>query len=64
MDAVSVAEISAMLALESGQIPASDLYKDVLTDRDRLLEEIYELRRFKALAIDLIECMSRSETGA
>jgi hypothetical protein len=40
------------------------LYEDVLTDRDRLLEEIYELRRFKALAIDLIECMSRSEAGA
>ena len=39
----------------------SNLYKDVLTDRDRLLEEIYELRRFKTLAIDLIECMSRSE---
>jgi hypothetical protein len=35
-----------------------NLAQELLADRDRLLEEIYELRRFKALAVDLIECQS------
>lgn len=28
---------------------------DLLADRDRLLEEIYELRKYKTAALDLIE---------
>jgi hypothetical protein len=35
-----------------------NLAQEILADRDRLLEEIYELRRFKATTIDLIECQS------
>ncbi len=42
---------------------SSDLMKIVLADRDRLLEEIYELHRFKALAVDLIECQSGGREG-
>lgn len=30
----------AMQALQAGQIPAAGLYREVLADRDRLLEEI------------------------
>ena len=36
---------AALVALEAGQIPASDLYRAVLDDRDRLLEENAALRR-------------------
>ena len=32
-------------ALEAGQIPAADLYRAVLDDRDRLLEENAGLRK-------------------
>lgn len=35
----------AMAALEAGQIPAQDLYRAVLDDRDRLLSEIAGLKR-------------------
>jgi hypothetical protein len=35
-----------------------NLAQELLADRDRLLEEIYELRRFKALSVELIECQS------
>jgi hypothetical protein len=51
-------EAAARQFLAAGQIPAQVLAQEILADRDRLLEEIYELRRFKALAVDLIECQS------
>ena len=38
-------EAAALDALEAGQIPAADLYRAVLDDRDRLLSEIAGLRR-------------------
>ena len=51
-----ISEAVALAALEAGQIPAEDLYRAVLDDRDRLLEEnagprkqVADLRR----AIDL-----------
>jgi hypothetical protein len=39
------------------------LIEEILADRDRLLEEIYELRKFKSLAVDLIECQSGGRVG-
>ena len=38
-------EAAALAALEAGQIPAQDLYRAVLDDRGRLLEEIAGLRK-------------------
>ena len=38
-------EAAAMAALEAGQIPTADLYRAVLDDRDRLLEENAGLRK-------------------
>jgi hypothetical protein len=38
-------EAAALAALEAGQIPAQDLYRAMLDDRDRLLEENAALRR-------------------
>ena len=40
-----ISEAVALAALEAGQIPAQDLYRAVLDDRDRLLSEIAGLRR-------------------
>ena len=58
--------MSAMKALQTGNIPVSDLYKDILTDRDRLLEEIAkrdrkiaEYERGLCLAADMIMCISQ-----
>ncbi len=56
----------AMQALQAGQIPAPDLYREILADRDRLLNEIRardrkiaELERCVALGADLVSCLSR-----
>lgn len=38
-------DAAALAALEAGQIPPQDLYRAVLDDRDRLLEENAALRR-------------------
>lgn len=38
-----------------------NLAQELLADRARLLEEIYELRKYKAAALDLIECQSTEE---
>ena len=38
-------EAAALAALEAGQIPAQNLYRAVLDDRDRLLEENAGLRK-------------------
>ena len=38
-------DAAALAALEAGQIPAQDLYRAVLDDRGRLLEEIAGLRK-------------------
>ena len=49
-------EAAALAALVAGQIPAQDLYRAVLDDRDRLLEENAGLRKQVAdlrRAIDL-----------
>ena len=40
-----ISEAVALAALEAGQIPAQDLYRAVLDDRDRLLEEIAGMRK-------------------
>ena len=51
-----ISEAVALAALEAGQIPAEDLYRAVLDDRDRLLEENAGLRKQVAdlrRAIDL-----------
>ena len=37
-------DAAALAALEAGQIPPQDLYRAVLDDRDRLLEENAALR--------------------
>jgi flagellar biosynthesis/type III secretory pathway chaperone len=57
----------AMQALVAGQIPASDLCREVLADRDRLLEEIHirdqkiaELKRCIALGADMVICLTRA----
>ena len=34
------------------------LIEELLADRDRMMDEIHELRRFKANAIELIECQN------
>ena len=51
-----ISEAVALAALEAGQITAQDLYRAVLDDRDRLLEENAGLRKQVAdlrRAIDL-----------
>lgn len=55
-----------MKALQTGNIPVADLYKDILTDRDRLLNElaaknsrIVELEDGLRQAGDMIRCLSR-----
>jgi hypothetical protein len=55
-----------MIALRlTGSVPAADLYKDLLDDRDRLLEEIAkrdakiaEYERGFCLAADMIMCLT------
>lgn len=55
-----------MIALKlTGSVPAANLYKDLLADRDRLLEEIakrdakiQEYERGLGLAADMIMCLS------
>ena len=58
--------MSAMKALQTDNIPAADLYKDILTDRDRLLEElaaknsrIVELEEGLVKAAEMIMCLSK-----
>jgi hypothetical protein len=55
-----------MKALQTDNIPVADLYKDLLTDRDRLLEElaaknsrIVELEEGLVKAAEMIMCLSR-----
>lgn len=57
---------SAMGALEAGQIPASVLARDILADRDRLLEEvrrrdqkIANLERCLSLSAQMIDCLQK-----
>ncbi len=57
---------AAMRALEAGQIPASDLYREILADRDRLLNEIRardqkisDMERCLGLATDMIDCLQK-----
>jgi phage shock protein A len=57
---------AAVQALEAGAIPPEDLYREVLADRDRLLEEIRardqkiaELERCIALGADMVICLTR-----
>jgi hypothetical protein len=38
----------------------TEVCRELLADRDRMLEEIYQLRKFRAVAIGLIESMSRA----
>ena len=55
-----------MIALKlTGSVPAANLYKDLLDDRDRLLEEIAkrdakiaEYERGLGLAADMIMCLT------
>jgi hypothetical protein len=61
---------AALDALQAGQIPAGDLYRDLLVDRDRLLEElahkntmIAERDRALALAAEMIECLTHIREG-
>jgi hypothetical protein len=56
----------AMQALVAGQIPAGDLYREILADRDRLLNEIRardqkiaDMERCLTLATDMIEAMQK-----
>lgn len=66
-----IPDAAALQALESGTIPAQDLMREVLADRDRLLSEIYRLRvkiveqeRCLGLAAQMIDCMQTiGETG-
>ena len=58
--------MNAMHALQTGNIPVADLYKDILTDRDRLLEElaaknsrIVELEGGLVKAAEMIMCLSK-----
>jgi hypothetical protein len=51
-------------------LPVNDLYKDILADRDRLLEEIAsrnariaEQERCLALAAEMIECLTHIKEG-
>lgn len=57
---------AAMQALEAGAIPSTDLYREVLADRDRLLDEIRardkkiaDLERCIALGAEMVSCLSR-----
>jgi hypothetical protein len=58
-----------MIALRlTGSVPAAHLYKDLLADRDRLLEEIAkrdakiaEYERGLGLAADMIMCISQAK---
>lgn len=59
---------AAMQALQNGSIPAANLYKDLLDDRDRLLEEIAkrdrkiaEYERGFCLAADMITCIAQAK---
>jgi hypothetical protein len=60
-----IAAEAAMQALQSGQIPAQDLAREILADRDRLLEQIYlrdtkiaELEHGQKIAAAMIERLS------
>lgn len=62
--------IAALDALQTGQAPAGGLYRDLLADRDRLLEEIaardaiiVEKDRALGLAADMIECLTHIREG-
>ena len=53
-------------ALQTGHVSVKDLYKDLLADRERLLEEIakrdakiQEYERGLGLAADMIMCISQ-----
>lgn len=58
-----------MIALRlTGSVPAASLYKDLLADRDRLLEEIAkrdakiaEYERGLCLAADMITCIAQAK---
>ena len=58
-----------MIALKlTGSVPAANLYKDLLDDRDRLLEEIAkrdqkiaEYERGLCLAADMITCIAQAK---
>lgn len=59
---------AAMQALQTGNIPAADLCKELLADRDRLIEEIAkrdakiaEYERGLCLAADMIMCISQAK---
>lgn len=59
---------AAMQALQTGNIPAVDLYKELLADRGRLLEEIAkrdakiaEYERGFCLAADMIICIAHAK---
>lgn len=56
---------AAMQALQIGNIPAANLYKELLADRNRLIEEIAkrdakiaEYERGLGLAADMIMCLT------
>jgi len=56
----------ATAAMQTGNIPDADLYKELLTDRDRLLEElaaknsrIVELEDALRMSGEMIRCLSR-----
>ena len=36
----------------------TEVCRELLADRDRMLEEIYQLRKFKATAVGLIESLA------
>ena len=62
--------IAALDALQAGQVPAGDLCRELLADRDRLLEEIatrdaiiVEKDRALKLAADMIECLTHIREG-
>lgn len=58
-----------MIALKlTGSVPAANLYKELLADRDRLLEEIAkrdakirEYERGLCLAADMITCIAQAK---
>jgi hypothetical protein len=59
-----------MQALQNGNIPVADLCKDLLADRDRLLEElarknamIAERDRALKLSAEMIECLTHIQEG-
>ena len=61
---------AAMQALRTGNIPVADLYKELLADRDRLLEEIarknamiVERDRALRLSAEMIECLTHIQEG-